>query len=130
MTTHEVTARRSGDWWALEVPSVPGAFSQVKRLDQARETITEAIAMILDIDEDDITVEVRPELPEDLASLVERAHHLKAEQERVTSEVRRAQRQTINALIGTCHLSHRDVGEIVGLSHQRVSQVLKETSDA
>lgn len=28
-------AVRSGNWWAIDVPDVPGAFTQVRRLDQA-----------------------------------------------------------------------------------------------
>lgn len=32
----------------------------------------------------------------------------------------------IHDLVNECHLSYRDVGQIVGISHQRVSQVLKE----
>ena len=31
VTRYNVKARRSGDWWALEVPDLPGVFSQAKR---------------------------------------------------------------------------------------------------
>ena len=45
---YRVTARRSGEWWALDVPELPGVHSQTKRLEQAEAEISEAIALMLD----------------------------------------------------------------------------------
>ena len=35
-------ARRSGDWWAIEVPEIPCLFTQAKRLDQVVEMVSDA----------------------------------------------------------------------------------------
>jgi len=51
---YRVEAERSGDWWAITVPSLSGLFSQTKRLDQVEATVREAIAMMLDIDESNV----------------------------------------------------------------------------
>jgi predicted RNase H-like HicB family nuclease len=47
---YDVEARRSGGWWALTVPDLPGVHSQVRRLEQAEAMITDAIALAFDVD--------------------------------------------------------------------------------
>jgi predicted RNase H-like HicB family nuclease len=58
MSTYRVEARRVGGWWALEVPELPGVFSQVRRLDAAEEAAREAIALMLGVDADTVSVDV------------------------------------------------------------------------
>jgi len=55
---HEYTveARRSGGWWALSVPDLPGVHSQVRRLEQADKMIRDAIALAFDVSPDEINV--------------------------------------------------------------------------
>jgi hypothetical protein len=55
-------AQRSGKWWAISVNGLPGALSQVRRLDQAEATTREVIAMVLDVPEDSFDVQVVPDL--------------------------------------------------------------------
>jgi predicted RNase H-like HicB family nuclease len=57
-TTYEVHAERDNGWWVLTVPAVPGAFSQARRLDQAPEMITDAIALVLGVPETSFAVTV------------------------------------------------------------------------
>lgn len=129
MATYKVRARRSGDWWALDAPDVPGVHSQCKRLDQAADMAREAIAMVLDIDEDDVAVEVQPELPTKMRKLVLTFEQAREAQEVAARRAQQAQTEALHDLITQCHLSYRDVGQIVGLSHQRISQVLREAGD-
>lgn len=130
MATYTVTARRTGDWWALEVPGVPGAHSQCKRLDQAADMAREAIAMVVDTDETDIEVEVHPQLPRKVDELVASFRRAQAAQEDAARRAQQEQSDALHDLVSDCHLSYRDVGQLVGLSHQRVSQVLKAKADA
>ncbi|MEU7430521.1 type II toxin-antitoxin system HicB family antitoxin [Streptomyces sioyaensis] len=58
MTSYRVTARRAGEWWALEVPDLPGVFSQAKSLDKADEAAREALAVMLDVDIDHVDVAI------------------------------------------------------------------------
>lgn len=46
--TYEVVVSRSGSWWAIEIPELPGAFSQVNRLEEVEQAAREAIAMVTD----------------------------------------------------------------------------------
>ena len=40
-------AVQSGDWWAIEVPEIPGLFTQVRRLDEAPRMVRDAAALLL-----------------------------------------------------------------------------------
>ena len=51
---YRVRAVRSGGWWAITVPELPGVFSQARRLDQVETMAREAIALMLDIDTNEI----------------------------------------------------------------------------
>jgi predicted RNase H-like HicB family nuclease len=44
----KVTAKatRSGKWWAVEVPEIPGLFTQAKRLDQVVDMVADAAEML------------------------------------------------------------------------------------
>lgn len=40
------TATRSEDWWAIEVPEIPGLFTQAKRLEEVPELVRDAAALL------------------------------------------------------------------------------------
>lgn len=55
MTTYDVVATPCGDWWALEVPSV-AVFTQSESLDDVVATAREAIALALDLPEEQVAI--------------------------------------------------------------------------
>lgn len=122
MTAYRVTARRSGDWWALAVPDLPGVFTQAKRLDKAESVAREAIALMLDTDPAEVDVCVEPELADDARQALSEARQArKAAQEAV--EVERSAMERAAAVL-TRDLSQRDAGRLLHVSFQRVSQLL------
>ncbi len=56
---YTVRAQRTGDWWAIDSPDVPGVFSQAKRLDRVEEMAREAIALLLEVPADSFEVDVQ-----------------------------------------------------------------------
>lgn len=120
---YRVVARRVGNWWALEVPDLPGVFSQVRRLDKADDAAREAIALRLDVESEDVAVTVEPELP-DVArrALAEVERAKQAAQEAADAE-RAAMQEAADVL--TRELSQRDAGRILGVSFQRIGQLKK-----
>lgn len=65
MTTYRVTATRDADWWSLVAFDVEGrevASQARRRLDLAEAAIREAIALVLDVDDDVFVVDVTPDL--------------------------------------------------------------------
>ena len=54
----KVTAKvtKSGDWWAVEVPEVDGAFTQARRLDQIPDMVADAVHLLTDVPAEDVEV--------------------------------------------------------------------------
>jgi predicted RNase H-like HicB family nuclease len=125
MTTR-YTARcvRSGDWWAITVPEVRGVFTQSRRLSEAEAMARDAIALATGLPSDSFEVVVAPDLPSDLAAEVEAARELRETAERYQREATAAARSVAAKLVEGHHLPFRDVGRILGLSHQRIGQLL------
>ncbi|WP_204282714.1 hypothetical protein [Goekera deserti] len=46
----------SGDWWAVSVPEVDGAFTQAKRLDQVPAMVADAVALLAGVPADQVHV--------------------------------------------------------------------------
>ncbi|MDE0700006.1 MAG: type II toxin-antitoxin system HicB family antitoxin [Acidimicrobiaceae bacterium] len=121
---YQVEVVRSGDWWAITVPELDGVFSQAKRLDQVESQAREAIAMMLDIDETAVgplKIHITPpatasDLLETLRTSVTVAAEAEAKAARIRLEAAMALRAE--------GLPMRDVGTLIGVSHQRVHQLL------
>jgi predicted RNase H-like HicB family nuclease len=119
-----VEAVRSGDWWAITVLDLDGVFSQAKRLDQVEAHAREAIAMMLDIDEDDVgELDVHVTRPDSVAELLAALEVSIAAAAEASEEASRMRREVAQALRDE-GLPLRDVGKLIGVSHQRVHQLL------
>jgi len=126
MKTFTVRAERSGKWWALEVPEVRGVFSQARRLDQADSMVRDAIAAVLDIDPYSFTVDVQPVLPQDVQALLDAVARAKEVVEKARHEAAALVQQAAVTLTREGGFSMRDAGRVMGVSHQRIAQILKE----
>ena len=54
---------RSGDWWAVSVPEVEGAFTQAKRLDQVPGMVADAIEVLTGTPAAQVSVTVDARVP-------------------------------------------------------------------
>ena len=127
MTRKTYTARceRAGDWWAISVPELRGVHTQARRLEKVDETVRDAIALFLDVRPDSFEIRIEPVLPRELQKKVGRVRKVRDE-----AEVLRRQAATVSAevaadLVQRAHLTVRDAGRVLGVSHQRVAQLLK-----
>ena len=121
---YRVEVVRSGGWWAITVPAFVGVFSQAKRLDQVEDRAREAISLMLDVDEDDVgDLDVAVTPPARVADLLEALEESVAAADEATRSAV-AVRREIAELLRAEGLPMRDVGELIGVSHQRVSQLL------
>ncbi len=121
----KVTAKatRSGGWWAVEVPEVPGAFTQTKRLDQVAESAAAAVADLLDLDVADVEVELAPALAAEVEQLVAAAHAAARAAVDAQAAASSKMREAVARLRADEHLSTRDTAALLGVSHQRVAQL-------
>ena len=130
MTTYQVTATRETEWWSLVAVDVQGreVASQSRRLDQSEAAIREAIALVLDVDDDAFDVHINP----DLSHVEVSGRTLEAlEVRRALAELTsRARRQTPAAVaeLRQAGLTVRDVAHLLGVTPSRVSQIEKRTS--
>lgn len=117
--TKDVTAvcRRSGGWWAVEVPEIPGLFTQARRLDQVADQVRDAADM-LDATVGDVHVE--PRLDPATRRMVEELFAKRDAARKAQDEASKLARSTVSALRGE-GLTVRDVAMVTGVSPQRVS---------
>jgi predicted RNase H-like HicB family nuclease len=116
--TYSVVCRRVGGWWAISVPRLKGVHTQARRLDQVAAMARDAIALMLDVDPSTVEVEVRPELP---TTVTEALGARKAARE-ADEKAERATGVAVRALLDDGY-TVRDVGALLGLSPQRISQI-------
>lgn len=66
--THTYTAvyHNTGEWWVGTVEEVPGAIAQERTLDEVRESLIEAVQLILEVNQ-----AYAPPVPEDTTVLRE-----------------------------------------------------------
>lgn len=121
---YAVTAERDRSRWFLRVDELPGVFSQVRRLDQAEGMARDAIATFLDVapDEFDVAVDVR--LPADLQRDVAGVIDLRGEIDRTEREYAERTRRVATRLVQGEGMTVREAGRVLGLSYQRVSQLV------
>lgn len=120
--TVTVTAERGTNWWVLECVEA-GSVSQCKRLDQAADEMREAIAHQLGLAEDGFEIEVVPILPAAYRQEVEAAEAARAAAQEANSAAASHSRAAARAL-AEAGLSMRDVGTVMGVSHQRAAQLI------
>lgn len=115
----DVTARceRSDGWWAVEVPELPGLFTQARRLDQVAGMVRDA-ARMLDVKVGEVNVE--PVMDEATARLLCELFDAKGEAKAAQERASKIMRETVSTLRSD-GLTVRDVAAVTGVSLQRVS---------
>ena len=123
---YTVEVERSGRWWAISVPELPGVHSQSRTLDGVERMAREAVALFLDVADGSFDVEVRRVLQPEVERVVHEAIVARSEaleQQRTASAKARAAARALRDR----GLPQRDIGRLLKLSHQRVAQLLGST---
>jgi predicted RNase H-like HicB family nuclease len=114
-------------WWVATVKEVRGCHTQGRTIEQARRRIREALGLFVDHAEsaeliDDVV------LPANARTLLKRvlSTRKRAEEEAIKLQVTTA--EAAEVLTKDVGVSVRDAGELLGLSHQRVHQLLTSRS--
>ncbi|WP_329001713.1 hypothetical protein OHA18_01820 [Kribbella sp. NBC_00709] len=127
--TYEVTVQRDGRWWMVAVPDLDG-LTQARRLDEVEQMAREYIAVTTDVPLSRVAVEVSG-IAADGQDLLEakvlvdglrrRAKDLEAVVAELTREVASA--------LTDASVPVRDVSSVLGISHQRVSQLVNAAAE-
>jgi DNA-directed RNA polymerase specialized sigma subunit len=120
--TYHATAHREDKWWVVEVHGV--GTTQGRSTAEAQRMATDLVAIMAEVPLDEVRVEIEFELPGDLGEEIKRAR-LEARaaehaQRRAAEKVRRAVAHLISS-----GMSKQDAARILGVSAQRISQLVK-----
>jgi predicted XRE-type DNA-binding protein len=126
-TRYQVRATRAGIWWEIDVTSgLPDhvvGVSQARRLTEVEPTARAVIAELLDVDPDTIDLDVQAVLPESLQQAVDAFRDARIVDAVARAETSRARSRATTALVGA-GLTRREVAALLGVSHQRVQQLV------
>jgi len=128
--TYTVTTERSGSWWAFSVPEIPGAHGQARRLEQVRDEARDVISMMLDAEPDSFDISLSMKLDPRIEHALDEAKAARREfdtYQRVAQEKLRLAAEQIKEVGG---LSIRDIGSLLDVSFQRISQILSDKQKA
>lgn len=122
--TYTAVYERDGldDAWNVHIEGLQGCQTYGRSLHQARLRIREALAAWLDREPESLVI--RDHLPPSITALAGQAARARREAELAGA---RAQRETIEAVeqLSALGISRRDAAELLGLSHQRIQQLLR-----
>jgi predicted RNase H-like HicB family nuclease len=111
--------------WLVEVVGLQGVRSFGRTVTSAVDNVREAIAAAEDLDESgdlDIVITVEDE---GTAAALDRLREAKRHEESASAERHTAIKDAIAALRAE-GMSYRDIGTVIGMSHQRVAQLDSE----
>jgi len=124
MKTYTVTYERDETgWWVASIKQVRGCHTQGRTIEQARKRIREALALYVDnAEEVKLVDDVR--LPNKAQILLQQVEVTRKRAEEQTSKLQDSTAAAAKVLTHDLGVSMRDAGTILGLSHQRVHQLL------
>ena len=107
--------------WLVHIKGVDGCQTYGRTIRQAESRIREALAAWLDQEPE--TLVITSEMPRDIAVLASSVSRARYDAERAGSN---AQASTLKAVkeLTDMGLSRRDAADLLGISHQRVQQLL------
>ncbi len=126
MNTYVIKYERDDTgWWVATAKGVRGCHTQGRTIDQARQRIREALALFVDDSEsaellDDIRLPAKIRVS--LTNLEDARKRADAEAVRLGE----CTVETAKLLASDLGLSLRDIGKLMGLSHQRIQQLLSK----
>jgi len=133
MTAYSATVSREGKWWMVRVPAIDG-LTQARRVSEAALMARELIAVTLDLAPADVEVALTFE-PIGAVGDVGAVGDISAEVSRIAgdraraAELERRASRDLASLAKTLRaqgIPGRDIGALLGMSHQRAQQLVSE----
>ena len=109
------------DAWLVHIKGIDGCHTYGRSLRQAEARILEALALCLDRDPDGLVI--TPEWPRDLVAIASAVSQARCAAEATAHEAGATTAKAAKKL-DRMGLSRRDAADILGISHQRVQQLL------
>ena len=129
MTNYEAVVTREGRWWMIEIPELDG-LTQARRLDEVERAAREYIAVTADVPLSRVAVEISgiQVAGQDLLEAKKLVDDLRRRVKQLDGLVADLTREVASALTDA-HIPVRDVSSVLGVSHQRVSQLVQAVAE-
>lgn len=124
LKVYRVDADRDGQYWHIRVPEVERS-TQARTLREIEPMARDLIAIMTDADPGSFELDVHLSLPEDVRQELDTAADLRKTAASAQSEAARLSRQAARRL-HDLGLPLRDIGRVLGISYQRVHQLVDE----
>ncbi|MFT4299511.1 MAG: hypothetical protein QM597_07755 [Aeromicrobium sp.] len=121
MKTYKVTVTREDGYWVAVVDGLRGGATEARTLAKLDVEVRDLIVGLTDTTEDDFTVDYA--LPTDIENAVREWEASAAAAASARAAYEATQTKVARHLAGQ-HVSVRDAARLVGVSHQRVAQLL------
>jgi predicted RNase H-like HicB family nuclease len=123
MKAYRVTLEPIEDgWWMASIPSVQGCRTQGRTITQAKRRLREALALFVD-DADKAVFKAHLKLPPDFESALQKYRSETKAAREVQARARALAQRLARRAIKELHLTMREAGELLGVSHQRIEQI-------
>lgn len=121
---YAVRVSREGKWWMAYVPALD-ALTQARRMAEVEDMARSLIALTLDVPAGAVRLTVEIDAIEDLrvTEWLEQLEADRADAEAATARFRQGQLSLVRSL-RTKGVTVRDIGNMLGISFQRVQQML------
>ena len=132
---YRVVVTREGDQWLADVPELEGAHTYAATLRKLDQYVREVVVMAADLPDEampSLELEYEYRLGDELLDQrIERIRKNRAVIEQIQREVDADTENVLQLALTPAglHLSQRDVADLIGLSHQRISQLVNEVPD-
>lgn len=131
--TYHVRLTLEGDMWLAEVDEIPAVHTFGRTVGKAREHVVDALALWLNESTEAVRPRVGfevPELPDSIRQAAQLAVGARVMADCINREASELMTAGASALVRDGKLSVRDAAEILGISHQRVHQILPDADRA
>jgi len=125
--TYAAVARRVGNWWAVDVPGVKGVHTQARRLAQVEPMVRDALAAVLGVPEETLEISIEYHVDEETQRAIAEARHARDAAREAFDRAADATERAVSVLKAHGY-SVRDAGHLVGVSFQRVSQLVSKAA--
>jgi DNA-directed RNA polymerase specialized sigma24 family protein len=133
VTVYEVLAVPDGRWWSIEVTrglaKDQAVFTQARRINDIDAVTRDAIALLLQVPADSFELAITHQLPEELQVLVDLFARADALDNIARSESADARSRAAAGLTVTGGLTYREAADLLGISHQRIKQLVDRAPD-
>lgn len=125
--THSATATREGRWWVVDVPGV--GVTQGRTTLEAERMAVNLVAVMLGVPVEEVSITVDFQLAGELADEVHGAQQAQRDAEAAQRQAADRFRKAVRRVLAA-GLSKQDTARVLGISAQRISQLVPDSHTA